>query len=150
MGIDGFMMYQIMKRKPPEENLGLPNLHACWAESREETNAANKTGLKGTGLPDSLSFSKQFRCFRYVKSVLAAKCKSFRAPLCVPTNSSCWDQFLPPNFCCSLLPPHILNSDPASALKVDKCPSWIRFVVNNEAVGWFSAIVLVKIHIILN
>lgn len=77
-----------MKRKLPEENLGLPNLHVCWAESREEKNVASGTGLKGIDLPVYLSFSRQLRCFRYAKSVLAAKCKYFRAPLCAPTNFS--------------------------------------------------------------
>lgn len=125
----------------------VPSLHGCWAEAWKEKNMTNWTGLKGTGLSDCLSFSKGLRCFIYVKSLLAAKCKSFRALLSVPTNFTCWEtSFLPPNFCCNLPPPQIWNSDPASALEVVKCPSWIRFVLSNEAVGWISLIVLVKIH----
>lgn len=127
-----------MKRKLLEENLAFLDSTHVWEEA----------GLKGTGIPDRLSTSRWLRCFTYVTSISATMSKSFRDPLCALTGFSCWDtSSLPPHFSCSTLPPRIWKSNPASALKVFKSPSWIRLAVSNEAVRCLSLIVIFRIHI---
>lgn len=127
-----------MKRKLLEENLAFLASTHVWEGGR----------IEGHWHPRP-SFHLQVTQMFYIRDkYLGHKVQVLQRPSVCPH----WLQLLRHQFPSSPfqlqhpVSPQIWKSNPASALKVFKSPSWIRLAVSNEAVRCLSLIVIFRIH----